>query len=121
MAGAADLMELIVGILLSSVTGYVLASYHRRSPLSAEAGVKFFLVGGLTNALLLVGAVLLFVVTGTTLYQDMGPGLAVADPSLLVAAVALVVVGIAFELGAVPAHAWVRTCRRARPPRWPRS
>lgn len=107
MAAAADMMELIVGIMLSSVTGYVLASYHRRSPLSAEAGVKFFLIGGLTNALLLVGAVLLFAIAGTTLYGDMPAVLDSADPTVLVAAVGLVVVGIAFELGAVPAHAWV--------------
>lgn len=107
MAAAADLAELIVGIVLSSVTGYVLASYHRRSPLSAEAGVKFFLIGGLTNSLLLVGAVLLFTLTGTTLYRDMPAALAEADPLLLAAAVALVVIGVVFELGAVPAHAWV--------------
>lgn len=107
MAGAADLLELITGLLLSSVTGYVLASYHRRSPLSAEAGVKFFLIGGLTNALLLVGAVLVFALAGTTHYRAMPTVLAGVDPTLLVAAVALLVVGLAFELGAVPAHAWV--------------
>lgn len=107
MAGAADLLELITGLLLSSVTGYVLASYHRRSPLSAEAGVKFFLIGGLTNALLLVGAVLVFALAGTTHYGAMPTVLAGADPTLLVAAVALLVVGLAFELGAAPAHAWV--------------
>lgn len=107
MAGAADLMELVVGVLLSSVTGYVLASYHRRSPLSAEAGVKLFLVGGLTNALLALGAVWLFTLAGATTYGDLPAALAGADPVFLVVAVALIVVGIAFELGAVPAHAWV--------------
>lgn len=107
MAAAADVMVLIVGVLLSSVAGYVLAAYHRASPLSAEAGVKFFLVGGLANALLLVGAVLLFIAGATTRYGDLPGPLAAADPVLLVAAVALVVVGLAFELGAVPAHAWV--------------
>lgn len=107
MAGAADLLELITGLLLSSVTGYVLASYHRRSPLSAEAGVKFFLLGGLTNALLLVGAVLVFALAGTTRYDRMPAALQDADAAVLVAAVALLVVGLAFELGAVPAHAWV--------------
>lgn len=107
MAAAADVMELIAGVLLSSVTGYVLASYHRRSPLSAEAGVKLFLVGGLTNALLVLGAVWLFTLAGTTTYAGMPAALAGADPVFLVAAVALIVVGIAFELGAVPAHTWV--------------
>lgn len=107
MAGAADLMELIVGTLLSAVTGYTLAAYHRRSPLSAEAGIKYFLIGGLTNPLLGLGAVLLFGVAGTTVYGELAGGLGSASSVVLVAAAALVTVGVAFELGAVPAHAWV--------------
>lgn len=107
MAGAADLMELIVGTLLSAVTGYTLAAYHRRSPLSAEAGIKYFLIGGLTNPLLGLGAVLLFGLAGTTVYGELAGGLGSASSVVLVAAAALVTVGIAFELGAVPAHAWV--------------
>lgn len=107
MAGAADLMELIVGTLLSAVTGYTLAAYHRRSPLSAEAGIKYFLIGGLTNPLLGLGAVLLFGLAGTTVYGELARELASGDAVVLIAAAALVTVGIAFELGAVPAHAWV--------------
>lgn len=107
MAGAADLMELIVGTLLSAVTGYTLAAYHRRSPLSAEAGIKYFLIGGLTNPLLGLGAVLLFGLAGTTVYEELARELASGDAVVLIAAAALVTVGIAFELGAVPAHAWV--------------
>lgn len=107
MAGAADLMELIVGALLSAVTGYTLAAYHRRSPLSAEAGIKFFLIGGLTNPLLGLGAVLLFGLAGTTVYGELSGALGSSSSVVLVAAAALIAVGVAFELGAVPAHAWV--------------
>ena len=107
MAGAADLMELIVGTLLSAVTGYTLAAYHRASPLSAEAGIKYFLIGGLTNPLLGLGAVLLFGLAGTTVYGELAGGLGSASSVVLVAAAALVAVGVAVELGAVPAHAWV--------------
>ncbi|MDP8977149.1 MAG: NADH-quinone oxidoreductase subunit N [Actinomycetota bacterium] len=108
MAGAADTMQLVAGVLLSSVTGYVLAAFHRRSPLSVEAGMKFFLIGGFTNALLLYGVVLLFGLTGSTLYEATQAGLAQgADPVALVAATGLVAVGLAFKLGAVPAHAWM--------------
>jgi len=50
MASASDASELVLGVMLSSSTGYVLAAYHRRSALSVEAGAKYFLVGALTNA-----------------------------------------------------------------------
>src|SRR3546814_10123632 len=45
LAGAADLKQLVMAMLLSSVTGYTLAAYHRDWPLSVEAGMKYFLVG----------------------------------------------------------------------------
>ncbi|MDX1658725.1 MAG: NADH-quinone oxidoreductase subunit N [Nitriliruptorales bacterium] len=108
MAGAADTMELVVGILLASVTGYTLAAYHRGSGASVEAGMKFFLVGGLANVVLLTGVVLLFGVTKATGYTEIASALSgdVSTPAL-VAAVAMIAVGVAFELGAIPAHAWM--------------
>lgn len=107
VAAAADLNELVVAVLFSSVTTYVLAAYHRRSPLAVEAGMKAFLLGGLTNIVLLVAAVLAVAAGGTTLLHDLGPRLAGADPWLLVPLAGTLVVGLAFKAGVVPAHAWV--------------
>lgn len=107
MAAATDLNELVVGLLLATVTGYVLASYHRQSAASAEAGMKYFLIGGLTNSLLLIGVVLLYGIAGTTLYSTFPAVLAGADPLALIAIVSLLALGLAFESGAVPAHAWL--------------
>lgn len=109
LAGAADTMEIVVGMLLVSVTGYTMAAYHRRSPAAVEAGMKYFLIGALTNAVLLLGVVLLFGVTGTTSLDGAATTLATgdADAAVLLAAVAAIGVGLAFEIGAVPAHAWV--------------
>lgn len=107
MAGATDMMELLLGVLLSSVTGYFLAAYHRRSAHSVEAGVKYYLLGALTNAAFLYGVVLLFGVAGTTTFDGARQSLADADGAVLVTASALVVVGLAFKVGAVPAHAWM--------------
>ena len=109
LAGAADTMEVVVGMLLVSVTGYTLAAYHRASPVAVEAGMKYFLIGALTNAVLLVGVIVLFGLTGTTTMADTAAVLAArpADTVALVAIVAAIGVGLAFEVGAVPAHAWV--------------
>lgn len=105
VAGATDLNQLVVGVTLSSVTGYVLAAYHRRSALSVEAGMTYFLIGGLSNLVLLIGVVLAFGAAGTTLYpemQDLG-----GQPWLVVPAAIALTVGLAFKAGAVPVHAWV--------------
>ncbi len=109
LAGAADTMEVVVGMLLVSVTGYTMAAYHRGSPAAVEAGMKYFLIGALTNAVLLVGVILLFGLTGTTSLATTATALATGDPDavVLLAAVAAIGVGLAFEVGAVPAHAWV--------------
>jgi NADH-quinone oxidoreductase subunit N len=109
LAGSADTMEIVAGMLLVSLTGYTMAAYHRRSAAAVEAGMKHFLIGALTNAVLLLGVVLLFGVTGTTSLDVAATTLAVGDPDpvVLLAAVAAIGVGLAFEIGAVPAHAWV--------------
>ncbi|MEI7035621.1 NADH-quinone oxidoreductase subunit N [Fulvimonas yonginensis] len=108
MAGAADTLQLVMGVLLSSVTGYTLAAWHRDWALSVEAGMKYFLIGAFANTLLMLGVALLFGLLGRTGYQDMAVALthAAASPLLLLA-LALVVIGVAFELGAVPVHTWL--------------
>ncbi|TDL78099.1 NADH-quinone oxidoreductase subunit N [Palleronia sediminis] len=105
MAAAADLLQLVMAVLLSSVTGYVLAAFHRDWALSVEAGMKYFLIGALANALLVIGAILVMGMAGTSDYAalartDLGQPLALAG-------LALIVAGLAFKLGAVPGHAWM--------------
>lgn len=116
MAGAADVMQLLVGVLLSSVTTTTMVGYHRRSAASTEAGIKTFLVGSLANVLLLLGSVMFFGLAGTTSYAAAGPVLAAeADPGLVVVMVALVVVGLTFKIGAVPAHSWLPDAAQGAP------
>lgn len=107
LAGAADLMGIILGLLLSSATGYVLAAYHRRDARSGEAAMKYYLLGALTNGALVYGAVLLFGLGATTTLLGLADALPGADGAALVTGTGLVVLGLAFKLGAVPAHAWV--------------
>lgn len=107
LAGAADLMEIILGILLSSATGYVLAGYHRLSRRSTEAAVKYYLLSAITNGVMVYGVVLLAGLGGTTTLSGLRLPLLHADAVALVAASSLLVVGLAFKMGAVPAHAWM--------------
>ena len=107
LAAAADLMEVLLGVLLSSATGYVLTAYHRASARSAEAGIKYYLLSALTNGAMLYGAVVLFGLGGTTTLLGLRAGLLDASPGGVVVAFGLVVLGLAFKMGAVPAHAWM--------------
>ena len=107
LAGAADLMQLTLATLLSSTTGYVLVAYHRRSRRAGEAAIKYYLLGALTNGAMVYGVVLLFGLAATTTFPGLLDRLPGAHAVPLVAGASLVVVGLAFKMGAVPAHAWM--------------
>lgn len=108
LAGSADLLQLIMGMLLSSVTGYTLAAYHRDWPLSVEAGMKYFLIGALANTVLILGVTLMFGLLGSSGYAEIASALPSRTTSpLLMLGLGLVIVALAFKLGAVPAHAWM--------------
>lgn len=106
LAGATDLMELVLAALLSSSTGYVLTAYHRRSRNASEAAMKYFLLGALTSAAMLIGVAYLFGLAGSTTYAGLLAGLPESAPAM-VAGAALVVTALAFKMGSVPAHAWM--------------
>ena len=107
LAGASDLKAFIVAMLMSSATGFVLAGYHRRSSPSAEAAIKYYLMGALVNSAMLMGVALLFGIAGGTTFEALRTGLPAEAGPATIAGVALVILGVAFKLGAVPAHAWV--------------
>lgn len=109
MAGAGDLLQLVIAVLLSSVTGYTLAAWHRDWALSVEAGMKYFLMGALANALLVTGVALVLGLLGDIGYTALSATFAagVTPSPLLFVGFALTLVGVAFKLGAVPAQAWL--------------
>ncbi len=108
MAAANDAMELVLGVLLSSTASYPLVAYHRGFTPALEAAMKYFLIGALTNAFLVIGVVLLFGLVGDTDYAVAARAFqAGADPVALSVALTCILLGLTFKLGAVPAHAWM--------------
>ncbi|MDP6585186.1 MAG: proton-conducting transporter membrane subunit, partial [Anaerolineales bacterium] len=55
MASAADLIMLYLAIETTGIAGYLLAGYVRTDDRSAEAGLKYFLFGAATSAVMLYG------------------------------------------------------------------
>lgn len=106
IAGAADLSLLVVAFLLGSIPLYGLVGVLRR-PAAAEAAMKTYLLGALSGIWLMLGVGLLYGLAGRTAYAD----LATLDRGMPTAAigagVVLVIGGLMFKAGAVPAHSWV--------------
>jgi NADH-quinone oxidoreductase subunit N len=109
MAQANDLIVLFLGLEILSIAVYVLAALHLRRVTSQEAGLKYFILGGFASAFLLYGIALLYGGTGTTnLTTIMGlfSTSVLANEGLVLAGLALVLVGLGFKVSAVPFHFW---------------
>jgi NADH-quinone oxidoreductase subunit N len=106
MVSATDLLSLYVGIELNSLAAYVLASFLRRDERTAEAGLKYFVLGALASGILLYGMSLLYGFTGTT--QFSGIAVALKDGVNLgeLFGIVFLLSGIAFKVSAVPFHMW---------------
>jgi NADH-quinone oxidoreductase subunit N len=103
MLSANDLMTLYVGIETLSLSSYVLAAFKRDSVKSAEAGLKYFVLGALASGLLLYGSALVYGFSGGTGYA----AIAAAPTSIgLVFGLVFVICGLAFKASAAPFHIW---------------
>ncbi|MGH9632815.1 MAG: NADH-quinone oxidoreductase subunit N [Bryobacteraceae bacterium] len=108
-AAALDLLILYLGLELMTLCSYILVGISRDRSISNEASIKYFLLGSFASALLLYGITLAYGVTGATDFAAIAS--AVSEGSLrqhplLAIGVALVVVGLAFKIAAVPFHTW---------------
>ncbi|MCU0233064.1 MAG: NADH-quinone oxidoreductase subunit N [Thermoanaerobaculales bacterium] len=108
MASAVNLLTVFLGLELLSIPLYVLNAFFRRSVISLEAGLKYFVVGAFASAFVLYGMALLYGATASTdlavIVAVIAAGAAL-DP-LVAIGLAMVVAGLAFKLAVVPAHAW---------------
>ena len=107
MASAGDLLTLYVGLELQSLAAYVLASFQRKDSRSAEAGLKYFVLGALASGILLYGVSLLYGFSGSTSFD--GVAAAVADGGISTGelfGIVFVLAGLAFKVSAVPFHMW---------------
>jgi NADH-quinone oxidoreductase subunit N len=108
MVSATSLMTLYLGLELMSLSVYVLAAFARDERRSAEAGLKYFVLGALASGLLLYGVSLVYGFSGSMSFAEIGRAMAdpkTASPGLTVGIV-FIVAGLAFKVSAVPFHMW---------------
>ncbi|MEN9506415.1 MAG: NADH-quinone oxidoreductase subunit [Actinomycetota bacterium] len=111
MAASNDLIVLFLGLEVLSLAMYVMAASHRRRLASQESGLKYFILGSFSSAVLLYGVALLYGGTGSTNFDGIlaafnGSVQVERTDSFVLAGVALVIVGLAFKVSAVPFQFW---------------
>ncbi len=128
MVGAQELIMAYLAIELTSIPLYLLTGYVRSGSRSAEAGMKYFLFGALSSAILLYGMSLTYgfvasnlggiAVSGNLtqferiaeLARDGG-----ASTPLLTLAMLLILAGLGYKLAIVPFHGWAPDVYQAAP------
>ncbi len=112
MATANDLIVLFLGLEILSIALYVMAASHRKRIESQESGMKYFVLGGFSSAFFLYGVALVYGGSGSTNFGaivaafDGTIQLDRSNDALVLAGVALLLVGLAFKVAAVPFHFW---------------
>ncbi|NNF69506.1 MAG: NADH-quinone oxidoreductase subunit N, partial [Acidimicrobiia bacterium] len=112
MAASGNLIMLFVALEIASISLYVIAGFTRERADADEAAMKYFLLGSFASAVFLYGIALLYAATGSTYLY--GPD-SVSDvlvesyfrsPGVLLAGIALLIVGLGFKVSAAPFHQW---------------
>jgi NADH-quinone oxidoreductase subunit N len=107
LTGAVELLVVFIALEISSISTYVLAGYRKQTGRGPEAAIKYFLLGSFATAFLLYGVALIFGATGTTQIYEIARLLPSApNHAFVLAALALMLVGILFKVSAVPFHVW---------------
>ena len=107
MASSRDLITIFVALETISIPTFILAAYRKHDRVSNEAGVKYYIIGVLSSALMLYGMSLIFGYSGSTLLSEISEFItAEGTKPLLGVAVFLTLVGFAFKVSAVPFHFW---------------
>jgi NADH-quinone oxidoreductase subunit N len=107
LTSAVELLVVFVALEISSISTYILAGWRKHTGRGPEAAIKYFLLGSFATAFLLYGIALVFGATGTTqIYQIAHLAPAAQNQSLIITALALMLVGILFKVSAAPFHVW---------------
>ena len=125
MISANDLIALYVGLELQSLALYVVATFRRDFLRSAEAGLKYFVLGALSSGMLLYGASLVYGFTGSTEFAIIAAAVQPSGANLGL------IVGLVFLMAASPSRSppcrsicgrptSMRARRRRSPPSSPR-
>lgn len=106
MVSSTNLLTLYIGLELNSLAAYVLAAFLRTDDRSAEAGLKYFVLGSLASGILLFGTSLTYGFAGTIDFAGIAAALNGKISTGAIFGLVFVFAGLAFKISAVPFHMW---------------
>jgi len=110
MVAANDFVVMFLGLEIMSLSFYLLTASDRKRETSGEAGLKYFILGGFASAFFLYGVAMIFGASGSTrltIISEVFAGeIALKGGTMLLAGVALLLVGFAFKVSLVPFQSW---------------
>ncbi len=108
MISSGSMLTLYLGLELLALSSYGLVGMDRDNPRSAEAAMKYFVLGSLASGMLLYGMSMVYGATGSLQLGEIHAAAASAgDRTMLLFGVVFILVGIAFKFGAAPFHMWL--------------
>ena len=107
LVSANTLLTVYLGVELLALSVYALVAFDRDSGVSAEAAMKYFVLGAIASGALLYGMSLIYGLTGTLSLSEIAARLHGPLHPGIILGLTFIVVAVAFKLGAVPFHMWL--------------
>jgi NADH-ubiquinone oxidoreductase chain 2 len=113
LISSSDLIIMFLSIETQSFALYILATMNRNSESAVAAGLKYFLLGGLSSCFILLGSSLIYSYTGLTNFESLNILQSVSDISFkevssnyFVIGTLILTSGLLFKIAAAPFHSW---------------
>ncbi len=110
LISCSDLISMYLSIELQSFGLYILSTLYRDSESSTSAGLKYFLLGGLSSCIILLGSGLIYAYTGLTNFESIYSLFSISDFNYILQGLSLglilILVGFLFKIAAAPLHNW---------------
>lgn len=115
LAEATDLLMVYLALEWISLSSYLLTALIAHKRTASEAGMKYVLFGGIASGVMLFGMSWLFGVTGTLKLDEIAGAFSQGQTAIMIFALVLILIGLAFKVAAVPLHFWAPDVYEAAP------
>jgi len=103
-----NLLTLFLSIEITSICFYILALNKNNKKGSIEGALKYYIIGGITSTIILLGIYNIYSISGSLMYNDILLYLMENEINKkIIIGVSLIVLGLLIKLGVAPFHGWV--------------
>ena len=102
-----EFLLIYLALELQSLTFYIFATFNRNSEFSTEAGLKYFIFGGVISCFLLLGISLVYLYFGSVSFELIASIASFSYEPLFFSGLLFVISVLLFKLGSAPFHFWL--------------